>query len=426
VNSEVKVLSSKRTKKGRGQAALQSPDHAFRRKPLYRELEKIGRNEKCIKPTALKGYRHLLASQEIEQRADSADIDKRAQCAKQAILDGIGELVDDNHRLVAEAVLATNEPFEGKSVQFRQQYLEATAHIMPQPYKEYRRRILKWLVDYLKPAKQPTRTPRTISYPPVFAGLLLTADSLQMAGTAALFIATHSTYFPTSQNAVPWYQAHSELASVINVDEPCAAKLFLSYRHFLREKAKIELIPADEYKTATSRLSEEELSAFQVLLKSIPTVAPDIQYTYVARPSERVVDAPPPVSYVTRWLPWYEKAAVPSNDLPPVVDPSDHPNTYRVAPLQVLIAKAGALSLLLEKYEESSTDMHQILMDQSVLSVIYHYESKYPRNLLEAVGKLHVNKPLPSSKLQSKSRKHVGQTLARIGTELAESPLAWY
>ncbi len=161
--------------------------------PLYLDLEKAGSKRVSLEPTRMLGCRTLLHCNAVKRRvaSDASDI-ARAEAAREAIIELVGLIEDDNDKQIAEAVLCTDASYASTSVGERKERLDRDFGLSEKIFTRCRPPILRQLVQRLNvpPIKAPpTYAPGTKK----FIGYNLSclwrdAFTLHCAGLASLFV----------------------------------------------------------------------------------------------------------------------------------------------------------------------------------------------------------------------------------------------
>jgi hypothetical protein len=116
---------------------------------LRQALEEIGRNERSIKPAALRAYSALIACGEVKRRMRFQSHADPSEVAHEALIDAIKSLPTERDQLIGQAVLAASADFEGDDVNTRKRTLDERHNITENVYKRYRPKVLDSIIECL-------------------------------------------------------------------------------------------------------------------------------------------------------------------------------------------------------------------------------------------------------------------------------------
>lgn len=320
--------------------------------PLYKELEKIGRDDMSLKPLVLGKHKHLLGSPEVQRRAAANPNTQLPVIAGRALRDAIKTLPNGYRRIVGEAVLCAKPEYEHLIVKQRRELLEESPKKISYDQWRYHRRLaLEAVFRYLSsPALSPALPNRTeeAQFQPDHDASMAEAELAVafipfMERAIALHYAVLAQLFTQDIASWLWRESGLRLAVILpeqSSEDPLAHYLFDSFTELigaswlgdgLEERLTLALsssantvrdifwMISDATPMGLRSWSDDEA------LK--PTVAPKQKYAQYKSFAEH--------AYASHWTPWYREHCSPLAE------------SSRDSPLASIAALSGALESML-------------------------------------------------------------------------------
>lgn len=328
---------------------------------LYRELLKIGKNEKAIRPDLLLGYDALLHSPEVLRRAgQGAESALLAHHASEALRDAIDNIIVPLTRTMAEIALGANSDSEGLTVTERINNLTGFSE---HQFKRHRRRAFESIVRYLKDEPVASRaTAKSDNGAKEAERLLGQALTLHFASLACLFIWRYSIE-PVPKPYSTGRLSHKEGYAYSSTPIPLPRYLFESY---------VALVYGDSLQSvadlAVSHLPTQTTRALLALYEILGEVGP-IGPLHIGKDSRSIAalrklaagerkgdwDLRPPWELWYQWYrdgPWYK--TLPNS----FQSKNSEQKAALAASVRTMCAASGAIAKTVENFLPSATQ-HQ-------------------------------------------------------------------